>query len=460
MAGAALAQRRQARETGRSAPILSSLAAVLLSAAFILPLPAHAQTADGSEQDRLFQATLANPRDLETTFAYARVAAANGDNEAAIGALERVVFYHPNLARVKYELGALYFRLGSYEMARRYFREALACPDLDPQTKARIEASLPDADNQLQRSRFSAFLQTGARYQSNASFAPTSGIVRFGGQDLALLPSATRKSDTNWFGLAGVSHDYDLDNERGDTLETRFVGYATEQARYSELNVALFDLSFGPRLALAPDLLPGATIKPYVVGGNTWVGGSSYFGSYGAGITASLPVGQRLTISPEFEWRRADFRDNTLAPLSSFNSGNWYTAGVAGAANLNANLKFEARGAFRHGDSQLVFSSFDQWMGEAALTWSFAPPFESITRNWSVSPFVRLIQTDFKAPNPAIDPLVAEHDTEWIAGVRFDTPVTRTFGLSTAIQYDHTNSNLPNYRQNNFSVIFGPTARF
>ena len=124
--------------------------------------------------------------------------------------------------RVKYELGSLYFRLGSYEMARRYFREALACPDIDPATKDRIEASLPDADKQMQQSRLSAFVQTGLRYQSNASYAPTSGTVRLGGQDLALLPSATRKSDTNWFALAGVSHDYDLDDQRGDTLETRF----------------------------------------------------------------------------------------------------------------------------------------------------------------------------------------------------------------------------------------------
>jgi hypothetical protein len=415
---------------------------------------------NASEQDRLFQQMLRDPKNLDVTFAYVKVATDNGDYEAAIGALERVLFYQPGLARVKYELGSLYFRLGSYEMARRYFHEALASPDIDTITKDRVEASLPDADKQMQQSRLSGFAQTGLRYQTNASYAPTGGIVRLGGQDLALLPSATRGSDTNWFALAGISHDYDLNNQRGDTLETRFVGYATEQVRFSDLNVGQFDLSFGPRLALAPELLPGATIKPYVVAGNTWLGGVSYLGSAGAGVSASVPVGARFTLAPEVEWRRVDFNNADVVPLSSFNSGDWFTAGLALSSPLTQQLRLDVKGSYRRGDSQFNFQSYNQWVGEAALSYSFAPPFGEAPRNWNFSPFVRLIETGFDAPNPAIDPIVTQRDTEWIAGLILETPLTKTFGLSTAVQYDRTNSTLPNFRQNNFSATFGPTAHF
>jgi hypothetical protein len=62
---------------------------------------------NASEQDRLFQQMLRNPKNLDVTFAYVKVATDNGDYEAAIGALERVLFYQPGLARVKYELGSL-----------------------------------------------------------------------------------------------------------------------------------------------------------------------------------------------------------------------------------------------------------------------------------------------------------------------------------------------------------------
>jgi hypothetical protein len=420
--------------------------------------PSRAQ--DATAQEQLFRQMLNNPQDLEATFAFVKVATARGDYEASIGALERILFYQPGLSRVKYELGALYFRLHAYEMARRYFNEALACADLDPITRDRIETSLPDAEKQLSQSRLSGFMSTGVRSQSNASFAPTSGTVRLGGQDLALLPSATRKSDTNWFGLAGVSHDYDLNNQRGDVLETRFVGYVTEQQRFNSLNVGLFDLSFGPRMALAPELLPGVTIKPYIVGGNTWIGGSSYLATAGAGLSASIPIGNRFSLAPEFEWRRADVNSGDAIPVSTLSSGNWYSAGLSTSTEIAEAIHLDTRGLYRRADSQFNFQSYDQWVGEAAVRFAFAPPFDLASRNWSVSPFVRLIRTQFDIANPFIDPLTVRRDTEWITGVVLDTPLTKSFGLSTLVQYDKVGSTLPNYRQDNLSVMFGPTARF
>ncbi|OJW66077.1 MAG: hypothetical protein BGO65_03235 [Afipia sp. 64-13] len=417
-----------------------------------------ARAQDAAEQQALFRRMVQQPTNYEVTFEYVRVATARADYEAAIGALERLLFYNPKLTRVKYELGALYFRLGSYEMAKRYFLEALASPDIDPVTRQRIETYLPDASKQLERSRLSGFAQTGIRSQSNANYAPTSGGILLGGNPLTLLPTAQKRSDTNWFGLAGVSHDYDL-NGRGDTLETRFVGYLTQQHRFDQLNVGLFDVSFGPRFLLAPDFLPGATIKPYVVGGNTWIDNQSYLSSVGAGIDMRIPLNERVSLGPVFEWRRNDFKTG-LDPFSTFNSGNSYTTGLGANWQIMQTIKLDARGFYRRGDAVNTFQSFNQWGAEAALTFEFAPPLLSLTRNWSVSPFVRLLETRFDAPNPFIDPLTIHRDTMWTAGAIFNAPITRNFGISTAIQYDKTNSSLPNYRLDNFSVMFGPTARF
>ena len=434
---------------------VSRVAMTALAAFLIQPTLASAQ--DASEQQALFQRMVRQPTNHEITFEYAKVATARGDYEAAIGALERLLFYNPRLTQVKYELGALYFRLGSYEMAKRYFKEALASPDLNPETRRRIEAYLPDANKQLQPSRLSGFAQTGLRAQSNASFAPSSNALLFNGNTLS-LPAGQKKSDTNWFGLAGVSHDYDLGNQRGDVLETRFVGYLTQQDRLSQLNVGLFDVSFGPRLALAPGLLPGATIKPYVVGGNTWIDNRSYLSSTGAGVDVRLPVNNRFTFGPAFEWRRNDF--NSIPVVSSFNSGNSYTTSLGSSWQISQTVRLDSRGLYRTGDAAFAYNAFDQWGAESALTFEFGPPAAWITRNWSVSPFVKYLETKFGAPNPLIDPAVAQHDTLWSTGVIFNAPLTSTIGLSTAIQYDHTSSTIQNYRLNNFSVMFGPTARF
>src|SRR4029450_11994416 len=74
-----------------------------------------------TEQQALFDRTLKEPTNLDVAFRYAEVSTKLNDFEAAIGALERMLFFNASLPRVKLELGVLYFRLGSFEMAKNYF---------------------------------------------------------------------------------------------------------------------------------------------------------------------------------------------------------------------------------------------------------------------------------------------------------------------------------------------------
>ena len=435
-------------------PALSALAvSALLSAG-----PARAD--DAAEQQQLFERMVREPTNYDVTFQFVHVATARQDYEAAIGALERLLLYQPRLTRVKYELGILYFRLGSYEMAKHYFTEALNSPDLDPITRERIETYLPDADKQTQQSRLSGFAQTGLRYQSNANFSPTSGTINLGGQSFALAPVGQKHADGNWFGMLGLSHDYDFRDGRGDQFETRFIGYATAQFKLSDLDVALFDISAGPRFAIAPEILPGLSIKPYAVAGKAWVGGASYLTSGGAGVTMTVPVMPHLVLTPGFEWRSADVNSGVIIPVTGFGSGNWYTGSLGATANLTSMIKLETVGLYRTGSADLAFQSFHQWEGDAAVTFEFAPPFALASRNWSIAPFVRYIHTAFDAANPAINPLITEVDRELAYGLIFNTPFWRNVAVQTMVQYDRTDSTLPNYTQRNFSVMSGPSVRF
>jgi hypothetical protein len=252
---------------------------------------------DASEQQRLYEQMVQQPANYGITAAFVEVAVRRADYEAAIGALERLLFYNPNMPLVKYELGVLYYRLRVYDIAKRYFSEAQASPELSAATKAKIEDYLADADTQSQRGRLSGFLQTGLRYQSNASFSPQSGLTRFGGQSFTLPQAAGGTADGNWFALAGLSHDYDLQDDRGDVvLETRVFGSLTQQFRFTNLNVGLVDGSIGPRLKLPDSFLPEASLKPYLAGGNIWVGGGQFLSSKGAGLSgrAASPWGMAI----------------------------------------------------------------------------------------------------------------------------------------------------------------------
>jgi Flp pilus assembly protein TadD len=98
--------------------IIGCIIGMLLSVA---PVEVVAQPAGGDEagslqtqKDALFQQMLSDPGNLDVTFAYADVSTRLGDYEGAVSALERMLLFNPDLPRVHLELGALYFRMGSF----------------------------------------------------------------------------------------------------------------------------------------------------------------------------------------------------------------------------------------------------------------------------------------------------------------------------------------------------------
>jgi tetratricopeptide (TPR) repeat protein len=96
--------------------------------------------------DLLFKRLLLKPDDLDVGFRYAELETELGDYEAAIGALERILYYNPNLPRVKLQLGVLYFHLGSYEMARNCFDAVLKNPYLSPDIRTEVQTYLAVVD--------------------------------------------------------------------------------------------------------------------------------------------------------------------------------------------------------------------------------------------------------------------------------------------------------------------------
>ena len=97
-----------------------------LAPAALLALSAGAAAAQtsspfGQTLNPLFQGILTRPSDFNNALQYAALAPST-DIESAISTYEQLLFYNPNLASVRFELGVLYYRLGSFEMARELFR--------------------------------------------------------------------------------------------------------------------------------------------------------------------------------------------------------------------------------------------------------------------------------------------------------------------------------------------------
>jgi tetratricopeptide (TPR) repeat protein len=107
---------------------------------------------------------LLDPANLDKSFKYAELGIQIGDYEAAISALERMLLYNPDLPRVHLELGVLYFRLGSYVIARSYLTRAVKGDNVPDDVRARVAVFLDDIDDRLSKHRFSGSVYGGLRY--------------------------------------------------------------------------------------------------------------------------------------------------------------------------------------------------------------------------------------------------------------------------------------------------------
>ncbi len=74
--------------------------------------------------DAAFQATMDKPSDPAVLLKFAEAAVEFGDIEGAISALERLLLIDGDQPEVKLELGVLYYRLGSNDVARSYLEAA------------------------------------------------------------------------------------------------------------------------------------------------------------------------------------------------------------------------------------------------------------------------------------------------------------------------------------------------
>jgi len=430
-----------------------------LGTAVLFGLPTGAQAATKAEQEALLQRILASPADYEAVYTYVKVSIALRDYEAAIGALERLLFFNQDLPRVKFQIGTLYYRLQSYHLAQRYFREVLATPGLDPVIRTRVEAYMPLVEKQLSPVRTWVYLTTGLRYQSNASATPDSDMIMSFGFLGPIDLSQPHGADWNAYQIGQFANDIAFGSQRQHKLETRVSGYLTEQFRLSSLNVAMANMTIGPRFSLAAHGWEGASIKPYAIASATAIGGKAPSTTAGGGIELSAPLGMNVMVTPSVEWVQAWYDTSSLL-TPSYGDSNVLKAALRTAIKFSDNFQVNLKGSYRRGVADQPFESYDGYAAEVAFALRFAPPSDSMTHKWTLGPFARFSSIAFDAPNAAVDPSTARKDTTWAVGIGLDAPINAHFGLNAAFTYESTNSNIPNYSFDNWSVMFGPTARF
>ena len=185
-------------------------------------------------------------------------------------------------------------------------------------------------------------------------------------------------------------------------------------------------------------------------------GGAPYGTNAGAGVSLSVPIGGGLTLSPSVEWQRAGYNPT---PGATLGTADWLTAGMSIAArfsdafSLNGSVYYRRAGAAAN-----AWQDYDAVWGEVSFALRFAPPVETIGQKCTLAPFLRLSDTAFDAPDTWISSMT-RRDFKWQVGAALDMPLNAHLGLSLAATYERVDSTVINYSYDNWSVLFGPTAR-
>ena len=406
------------------------------------------------DYESLFQQMYKNPSNLDVSFRFAEQAVKRADYEAAIGALERMLFFNPNLPRVKLELGVLYFKLGSFELARGYFQDAVKGADVPDDIRAQVRAYLAEIDRRLSRYEYSVFLHGGMRYQTNANIGPNGLMVRALGQDAILDNRFGKTPDWNTFQTAAASFAYKM-NLRGDQIEATLLALNSRQFKLSQFNLGLVEVLVGQRVAIGQN----ASFKYYGIGDQVWLGDANYFGALGGGLSARTTLGDLGIAEAYVETRKRQFSDSVNYPTSSEQTGQLTTAAATTDLKFGP-MHWTTRVGYDENRAIFDYNSYKRYSVDIAFPFEFQLAMFGAPKQYVIAPTAGYSWANYAAPNAIVDPNITRHDREQRYGVIFDAQLIDNIGLRTQVQYTKINSSLPNYTTSNFSVGLGPTVRF
>jgi hypothetical protein len=413
------------------------------------------------QYDAAFQDMLAQPANLDVLFKFASLASQTGDLEGAVSALERMLLINADLPRVRLELGVLYYRLGSYEVARTYLDSALKSPNLPPEVRTRAEQFMAEVVGQEKPSHFSGDLFVGWRYQSNANLGPATTNVLLFGQIASLNQQAVGTGDWGVVTSAQIRHSYDLGHQDKSAIETTFSAYVNRQFQANVANVTLLDLSTGPRFQIFNGIFEDVSLKPFLSGGYIWVNDAPYYGSYGGGVETGILLSDRLRNVSTFQWRRHDNTNNWYLPTNYQYRGVEFTATSAFQFALAGNVTLFTTGtATRYLTDQTPQQSYSLYGAGGGMTFRFADPVLKTTLPWTVTLSVTENWWAYDAPDPQVDPNTYRFQADTISNLTLAIPFDdrTTFSL-TGGRYVRT-ATLANYAFENDSLMFGIGWRF
>jgi tetratricopeptide (TPR) repeat protein len=441
---------------GRSGRLLAT--ALVLGFAAVAPAAVRAQDAGGREA--AYDALLQDPGNVDKAFAYVDTLVQDRDYEAAVAVLERLAIRYPDEAKIRLEIGVLYYRLGSYLMAERAFDQVKAMANADPALKQRAEEFSRKAKPQTVQSQFSGKLYAGLRYQTNANAGPDSRNIQDFDATIDRPKDADPDDDLGGFGGFMLNHVYDFDAQNGAALETEASGFALYHTDVTDLDELHFGLQSGigvnPFAALGDRLRiqPRGNLE-FTVQDGEWL----EFGG-GPGLGVSYKASETVRITADYDVMFRDFDHVADLGDTQHYSGSEQQGGLAIAWQVlpKTTLSFGVGGRFA--DTRKDFLDFNAVNASIGLLQAYGSPIEAMPLDWWFSLGARYEGRWFEGVDPEIDDDVKRQDDVYRVSATNLIPLNDAWSVTQQVEYLIVDSNLSNFSYDNFAATLSANWRF
>jgi tetratricopeptide (TPR) repeat protein len=402
------------------------------------PTLAHAQESLRGEQAALYARLQVAPDDPVLALDYVRLSLSLGDVEAAISTLERQLIYRPNDSSLMVELGAAYFRLGSYGAAGHYFRRARDA-GVSPETDSRIAAFLAAIDDRSERSRLSGSIGAGLVASTNANLGVDDRIVRFFGIPALIGEEFESQGDAGFRIVGGVTHDYDLGRPNLDSWRTDASLYSIRFFEEDQGDVDSLALTTGPNLALS-DTAFGPQARPFVGVRFTRSAGTPFYNEYGAGLDLSDTLSPRWNAFARAGGGYRDYlggRDGYDGAVARGLVGVSYAPaqGLALFALALADAEFADSEPQRNAEFGL----------RIAAQYDYAPGLGAFDGLWTLTGYAQASRRRYAEPDPEVEPNRTRRDDDYRIGVAHLFRLGGGFGLQLDVDAFTQESTIENY---------------
>jgi hypothetical protein len=423
----------------------------------------HANAAASDIEARrqaLLQLMLQNPGDLDVAFEYAALSSQVGDYEASISTLERMLIFAPNTPRLQLELGILYYKLGSYDVARSYFAQVVANPAVPPEIAAKVRLYLQQLAIEADPPPFTGSIFSGIRWESNANSAPATQNITLNGLDFTLDSQSVAAPDWSAVNIGTLHYGYDLKNQ-GDRMEFDFLTYNATYFDLTDVNLNFFEATLGPSFNLKRIGADKSRLFVYGIGDEVLLGNDQYFAAGGGGVRFLSFAAPRSVLDLRLETRVRQFTNTRDRPTNTLRDGAQTRFGGSYSYYLAPGVVLVVQGYAQHEAAEVGFYTNTEIGASAGIAWTFANPLAAAGRYpWTLQVGAGGIHRRYDDPDPTINPFQSEVDKTFWGRAALLIPVAETWAAVPQVEIRDQDSNYEISKYDDFSALVGLQKRF